>query len=75
MFTENDPPGRRRFAQLLSYVKLARMRGADLVSEPPRKHQDNHEGNYVHELCNHEHHIVDHDRMTVTSADDNTHSA
>ena len=48
--------------KLLVYVK--RMRGANLVSEPPRQHQDNYEGNYVHELCNHEHHIVDDDRMT-----------
>jgi len=46
------------------YVELARMRGANLVSESPGQHQDNYESNYVHKLCNHEHHIVDDDRMT-----------
>ncbi|WP_426533037.1 hypothetical protein [Bradyrhizobium sp. McL0615] len=46
------------------YVKFTRMCGADLVTEPPRKHQDNRKGKYVHELGNHEHDIADGDRMT-----------
>ena len=49
---------------LLSYVKLARMRGADLVTEPPREDQDDREGDHVHELCDHEHGVADGDRMT-----------
>lgn len=49
-------------------AKLARMRGADLVTEPPCKHQDNCEREYVHELCSHEHLITYGDRMTeITS--------
>ncbi|MEY9391835.1 hypothetical protein ABIF93_010152 [Bradyrhizobium japonicum] len=40
------------------------MRGADLVTEPPCKHQDNCEREYVHELCSHEHLITYGDRMT-----------
>ena len=51
--------------KLLSYdVKLARMCGADVVAETPRKHQDNPQRDYVHELCHHEHHIAYGDRMT-----------
>jgi hypothetical protein len=46
------------------YVKLARMRGADLVTESPREDQDDRQGDHVHELCNHEHGIADDDRMT-----------
>jgi hypothetical protein len=38
--------------ELLSYVKLARMRGADLVTESPREDQDHRQGHHVHELCN-----------------------
>jgi hypothetical protein len=45
-------------------VKLARMRGADLVTEPSREDQDDRYGDHVHELCNHEHGIADHERMT-----------
>jgi hypothetical protein len=45
-------------------VKLARMRGADLVTESPREDQDDRQGDHVHELCNHEHGIADDDRMT-----------
>jgi hypothetical protein len=50
--------------ELFSYVKLARMRGADLVPEPPREDHDDRQGDYVHELCHHEHGIADDDRMT-----------
>jgi hypothetical protein len=46
------------------YVKLARMHGADLVTEPPREDQDDRQGDNVHELRNHEHGIADDDRMT-----------
>ncbi|MFK4530300.1 hypothetical protein ABIF90_008281 [Bradyrhizobium japonicum] len=45
-------------------MKLARMCGADVVAETPRKHQDNPERDYVHELCHHEHHIAYGARMT-----------
>jgi hypothetical protein len=45
-------------------VKLVRMRGADLVTEPPREDQDDRKGDHVHELCNHENGIADGDRMT-----------
>ena len=55
---------RRPHLRLTLNVKLARMRGADLVTEPPREHQDNRQGDDVHELCNHEHGIADDDRMT-----------
>jgi hypothetical protein len=36
-------------------VKLARMRGADLVTESPRENQDDRQGDHVHEPRNHEH--------------------
>ena len=36
--------------ELLSYVKLARMRGANLVTESPREDQDDRQGDHVHEL-------------------------
>jgi hypothetical protein len=44
---------------------MTRMRGADLVTEPPYKHQYDRNGDYVHELCNHEQGIADDERMTV----------
>jgi hypothetical protein len=46
------------------YVKLARMRGADLITESPRQDQDDRKGDHVDELCKHEHGIADDDRMT-----------
>jgi hypothetical protein len=45
-------------------VKLARMLGADLFTEPAYEDQDDSHGDDVHELCNHEHGIADDDRMT-----------
>jgi hypothetical protein len=61
-------PHRRNLAclleELLSYAKLAGMRGADLVAESPREDQDDREGDHVHELCDHEYGIADGDRMS-----------
>ena len=54
----------RLLTELLSYVKLARMRGADLVTEPPREDQDDRQRDHVHELRKHEHGVADDDRMT-----------
>jgi len=52
-----------RFQKLLVSVKLTRMCGADLVTEPPRELQNNHKSKDVHELGHHEHHIADGDGM------------
>ena len=56
-------------------MKLARMRGADLVTEAPREDQYDRQGDHVHELCNHEHGIADDGRMSEKSADAKAHSA
>jgi hypothetical protein len=53
-------------------VKLARMHGADLVTESPREDQDDRQGDHVHELCNHEHGIAEWPRK---SADAKAHIA
>ena len=50
--------------ELLSHVKLARVRGTDLVTEPPRENEDDRESDKVHELRDHEHGVADDNRMT-----------
>ena len=45
-------------------MKLVRMRGADLVTEPPREDQDDRQGDQIRELRDREHGVADDDGMT-----------